>query len=125
MCTFKGYDVYYGYDEKKDIPTITIEYHSCRIYGDCGGGISFNDALKLAIRASKEFCVFGTIGWDIAFSVDGPLIVEGNYSWGCEEPQKVTGEALLTPEIAEYLKPHYFWSRWDKKRMFPGLRGNI
>jgi len=85
----------------------------------------FDDALTLAIRASNEFCVFGTIGWDIAFSVEGPVIIEGNHSWGCEESQTVTGEPLLTPAIAEHLTPHYFWSRWNKERMAPGLRGKI
>jgi hypothetical protein len=34
------------------------------------------------------------IGWDIAFTPDGPMLLEGNVNWSADEYQSLTGEPL-------------------------------
>ncbi|MBN9282025.1 MAG: hypothetical protein J0H37_07220, partial [Hyphomicrobium denitrificans] len=36
---------------------------------------------ELALRAARTFLPLRTIGWDIALTPDGPVIVEGNRWW--------------------------------------------
>lgn len=38
-------------------------------------------ARELAIRAAKVFAPLRTIGWDVAISREGPVIIEGNVKW--------------------------------------------
>lgn len=37
--------------------------------------------LKYAIRAAEQFAPIRTIGWDVAITPDGPIIIEGNITW--------------------------------------------
>lgn len=41
----------------------------------------WKEAVELAIRAHKCFPKIHSVGWDIAISKDGPLIIEGNQHW--------------------------------------------
>ncbi len=41
----------------------------------------FHDAVELAKVAHTYFYGLDSIGWDIAFTNDGPMIVEGNDDW--------------------------------------------
>lgn len=41
----------------------------------------WKEALDLAIRAHQCFPKIHSVGWDIAISKDGPLIIEGNQHW--------------------------------------------
>lgn len=38
-------------------------------------------AKELAVRAAKAFAPLRTIGWDVAISRDGPVMIEGNVKW--------------------------------------------
>jgi hypothetical protein len=55
---------------------------------DTGSAISgeelphWREILRLAIRAHNGFKEFAFLGWDIALSADGPVIVECNTNWG-------------------------------------------
>jgi hypothetical protein len=83
-------------------------------------GIQFQgaDAVRnLALDASRKFGFMGTIGWDIGLTEKGPVIIEGNNLWGAAD-QKVNG-GIITGEMARRLKTHTFFSRWDRRRMFP------
>ena len=42
----------------------------------------YREAIALAMEAHGLFPGVRTIGWDVALTPDGPLIVEGNHSWG-------------------------------------------
>jgi hypothetical protein len=64
----------------------------------------YRDAVDLALRASEKFCFMGTIGWDIAATPDGPMIVEGNTRWAPRLQRPSRG--LITDEIATGLRRH-------------------
>ncbi len=36
---------------------------------------------ELALRAHEVFARYPTIGWDVAITPDGPVLIEGNYNW--------------------------------------------
>lgn len=81
----------------------------------------FDEALQLALRASREFGFMGTIGWDVAVTDDGPLLIEANAYWQFDRGQRFLG-AFLTPEIVAGLRPRRPFQPWDKTHMHPGYR---
>ena len=60
------------------------------------------EVIQLSIMAHEVFPYFSSIGWDIAMTEDGPLLVEGNLLWGIESLQmthdRPLGETCF-PEI--------------------------
>jgi len=42
----------------------------------------WDEARALALRAAEAFSPLRTVGWDIAVTDDGPVLVEGNAWWG-------------------------------------------
>jgi len=52
------------------------------------------EIIKLALSAHDEFPDFSSIGWDVAVTEDGPLLVEGNPIWGIESLQRVHNKPL-------------------------------
>lgn len=81
------------------------------------------EACQLALDASRRFGFMATIGWDIGITPDGPVIIEGNASWGADIMQDFTGP-LLTEDIAAGLMPRSWWTPWDKTHMYPGHMKN-
>lgn len=79
----------------------------------------FHEVVALALTASRRLRVLGTIGWDIAYTERGPLIIEGNSSWGCSSLQRGR-PGIITDELARGLDAHYAFGRWDKSRLYPG-----
>jgi hypothetical protein len=51
-------------------------------------------ALEYAKAAHRACSNFVFIGWDIAFTAEGPLLLEGNENWSAGEYQRLTGEPL-------------------------------
>jgi hypothetical protein len=80
----------------------------------------YDESVALALRASKKFPMFGTIGWDIAFTEGGPVIIEGNTLWFAEH-QNIIGP-LITEEMAAGLKSWKAFSRFPRHHIFPGLQ---
>jgi len=78
----------------------------------------YSEVVDLAFEASQKFGYFGTIGWDIAYTTKGPMIIEGNIGWGCSSIQRGIG-GLITDEMAKGLRRHHMFSRWDKTRLHP------
>jgi hypothetical protein len=79
----------------------------------------YREASALAMEASSKFDFMGAIGWDIAASVTGPMIVEGNAWWGVNAVQLRRG--LITDELARGLRKRNIFSLWDKTRMSPWI----
>jgi hypothetical protein len=50
--------------------------------------------IELSILAHDAFPYFSSIGWDIAVTKDGPLLVEGNLLWGIESLQRTHNQPL-------------------------------
>lgn len=51
----------------------------------------WKEATELVINAHKRFPKIHSIGWDVAISKDGPLIIEANQHWGPHNFQFVYG----------------------------------
>jgi len=57
---------------------------------------------KVAHQACSNF-VF--VGWDAVFTEHGPMLLEGNTSWGAADYQRLRGEPLGHTRFAEILAP--------------------
>jgi hypothetical protein len=65
----------------------------------------WDKAIRICIDAHTAFTSCPAIGWDIAFTQDGPVLVEGNLPFGIEITQFVSGTPLLaTPFLDAHLK---------------------
>jgi hypothetical protein len=42
---------------------------------------SWPEARDLALEAHRRFPTLGSVGWDVALTPDGPVLVEGNPVW--------------------------------------------
>ncbi len=77
-------------------------------------GIKLNchrEIIELGLKASLKFGFLGTIGWDIAATDEGPLIIEGNTLWAPKFQVPMGG--FITDEIAKGLR---------RRTMFTSLR---
>jgi hypothetical protein len=75
---------------------------------------------KVAHEACSNF-VF--VGWDVAFTENGPMILEGNINWSADDYQRLRGEPLGCTRFAEILTAHLsraddttLWTSEDKSR---------
>ncbi len=59
----------------------------------------WSDVKDLALRAATIVPVVRTVGWDIAISPTGPVLLEGGWTW-CEELLQIgNNRGALTPEL--------------------------
>jgi hypothetical protein len=53
----------------------------------------------------------GALGWDIALTDDGPVIVEMNVQWGCQfddiPGQPFLGQTVYTECVLAHMKRHW------------------
>jgi Sugar-transfer associated ATP-grasp len=54
----------------------------------------FAEALALVRKAAMAVPMARTIGWDVAFTTDGPVLVEGNAAWGVRSVQYASQKGL-------------------------------
>ncbi len=80
----------------------------------------FKEVVAVALEASKKYVMPGTIGWDIAYTADGPKIIEGNTLWG-DNFQLFFGP-VVKGNLAEGLKKHSVFSRYSRDHIFPKLQ---
>lgn len=80
---------------------------------------NFQDILEVVLHASEKFNFMGTIGWDIAQTSKGLMIIEANAFYDCWYKQIGPHAALINKQIAQGLRPRAFYSRWDKTRIHP------
>ncbi|HTV00203.1 MAG TPA: sugar-transfer associated ATP-grasp domain-containing protein [Luteitalea sp.] len=52
--------------------------------------------LDLCIRAHRTFASHFSVGWDVALTTHGPVLVEGNYNWDVVLAQQPHGRPLLS-----------------------------
>lgn len=48
---------------------------------------NMNAVRENLIRVASAMPQYASVGWDIAFTTDGPIVLEGNYYWEMEIPQ--------------------------------------
>ncbi len=63
-------------------------------------------ALRLAIRAHERFPGRTVLGWDIGFTAEGPVLVEGNSSPGVHVLQCASGDPLGESRLAQLVVYH-------------------
>ena len=68
----------------------------------------YRDVINLGLRASRKFGFLGTIGWDIAMTDRGAMIIEGNTLWAPKFQIPIGG--FITDEIAKGLTPRSMFS---------------
>lgn len=78
----------------------------------------YQDVVDLAIRASAYFSHTGILGWDIALTPDGPVIIEVNAAPSVKYLQVVYG-GIVTDEMAQVLKPRNLFSRYPRTHYYP------
>ena len=92
----------YGYSHDRNFEYFKMERHpDSQILFD-GYEIPFyKEAVELLLKTHKLFPQLQTIGWDVAITEDGPVLVEGNHDWGIEMLQVVQhkGSAARLREI--------------------------
>jgi hypothetical protein len=60
------------------------------------------DVIDLALTAHRKLDVPWSVGWDVAATTDGPVLVEGNVLWGVDILH-VPHRRGLDPAFAEAL----------------------
>ena len=60
----------------------------------------WHETIELALAAARA-CPLGSLGWDIALSVSGPVLIECNRQWEFKKAQTLGG--YLRPEVREQL----------------------
>jgi hypothetical protein len=82
------------------------------------------EVVAAGLSASRKLGFMGTIGWDIAYTEQGPLVLEGNLWWNCNAIQLYSGP-MITEELAEGLSVHKPFTKWDHRNMYPGFMQDI
>lgn len=58
--------------------------------------------LSNGLSAHEKYASVYSIAWDFAITPEGPLLLEGNASWGVETPQMAHGPILLRPPVSDH-----------------------
>jgi hypothetical protein len=61
-------------------------------------------ALRKITAAHQACCNFVFLGWDVAFTMHGPMILEGNANWCADEYQRLRGEPLGHTKFVDILE---------------------
>ena len=78
---------------------------------------------RIAVAAHEEFKTLPSIGWDIAITEDGPVIVEGNSQWGTDGVQMSHQKPLQATSIPACLAQHF--DRLANAHNLPRLTGRF
>jgi hypothetical protein len=63
---------------------------------------NWQEAMRLGVAAHRSFERIAFVGWDIALTKDGPVLVEGNPVWGCNSLQLTHQNPLGKTRFAAY-----------------------
>ena len=92
----------YGYSHDRDLNYAKAERHPDSNVAFEGRPVPFYaESVRLAMQAHALFPRLLTVGWDVAVTPDGPILVEGNHDWDIEMLQVVhhKGSAARLKEI--------------------------
>jgi Sugar-transfer associated ATP-grasp len=74
------------------------------------------DAALSHVKSAHKVCSnFVFIGWDVAFTPDGPMILEGNENWDAATYQTLRGQPLGCTKFADILATRLGRPQWNLK----------
>lgn len=76
----------------------------------------WDEAVSLVLRAHRTFPNIAFIGWDVAFTDKGPLLIEGNQGFGAESLQVTHGKPLSATLFGDYYIQHI-----NQQRSMPSM----
>ena len=90
-------------------------YSSTEFHPDTGEPFSdlsipdWNDAVAIIEKAHAALNGYVFIGWDLAFTPSGPILIEGNSSWNAEQHQEAAPDPnpLGKTVLLDILKSHF------------------
>ena len=74
----------------------------------------FSEALATCRRAHQLICRPPLIGWDVAITADGPVLVEGNHMFGTEVAQVAHGSPIAQPAYVTSARHHLKDRTWRR-----------
>ena len=75
----------------------------------------FSEALAVCKRAHQLIGRAPLIGWDVAITADGPILVEGNHMFGTEVSQVAHGSPLAQPAYVTSARHHQKNRTWRSR----------
>lgn len=66
----------------------------------------WDEAVNLAVAAHESFPRIAFVGWDVAFTNYGPVLIEGNVGFGANSPQVTHGLPLGKTRLPVYHQRH-------------------
>jgi hypothetical protein len=66
----------------------------------------WDEAVNLAVAAHESFPCIAFVGWDVAFTNYGPILIEGNVGFGANSPQITHGVPLGRSKLPLYHRLH-------------------
>ena len=80
----------YGYSHDRELNYVKTQSHPDSKVPFEGYPVPFYaESVELALKAHALFPRLLTVGWDVAVTQDGPMLVEGNHDWDIEMLQVV------------------------------------
>lgn len=101
---------------------LSVAHRDVSIHPDTGAAISgrhlpcWQDAVALALRAHHLFAEFPSVGWDIAITPVGPVVVEGNYNWDVVLAQQAGCRPLGATRFVEHYRAWQVRAQEDATR---------
>ena len=97
-----------GVARSKSRPFVPVKEHPDSGHPIEGSTVPFwQSALDLALSAHREFREMPSVGWDIAITEHGPVLVEGNGGWGVEMVQIAHQRPLSDTAVPDCLLAHF------------------
>jgi len=91
----------------KELHDTAVEHTNHPVFGSPIAGFRLPDwekVIELGLRAHRVFYDFPSVGWDVAVTPEGPVLIEGNHNWNVVLTQQAGGPALgETPFFESYL----------------------
>jgi hypothetical protein len=111
---------------RQDAPGVSI-YQYRQLGWNDGWTLPDWDAALRYVKVAHHACSnFVFVGWDVAFTPHGPMILEGNTNWEAASYQTLRGEPLGFTKFADILAtqlrggPHFSLNEMDRHRFIQG-----